>query len=103
VEATWPIGGEGAWDYLAVDPESGRLFVSRSTHVMVIDTKTGKTLGDVPDTSGVHGVALGLGKGFSSNGRAGTVTVFDLKDYKVLFTIKVGENPDAIQFEPMTK
>jgi DNA-binding beta-propeller fold protein YncE len=72
---------------------------------MVLDTQTGKVLGDIPDTAGVHGVALApdLGKGFTSNGRAGTVTVFDLTGYKTLATVKVGDNPDSILFEPTTK
>jgi YVTN family beta-propeller protein len=102
---TFNVGGEGAWDYLCLDADGTRLFVPRSTHTMVLDTKTGKTLGDIPDTQGVHGVALApeFGKGFTSNGRAGTVTVFDLKEYKALDTVKVGENPDSILFEPTTK
>jgi DNA-binding beta-propeller fold protein YncE len=105
VQTTFTVGGEGSWDYLSLDPEGTRLFVPRGSHTMVLDTRTGKTLGDIPDTAGVHGVALApeLGKGFTSNGRAGTVTVFDLTEYKTLGTVKVGENPDAILFEPTTK
>src|SRR3954470_2421420 len=105
VQTTFTVGGEGSWDYLCLDPAGARLFVPRSTHTMVLDTQTGKVLGDIPDTAGVHGVALApdLGKGFTSNRRAGTVTVFDLTGYKTLATVKVGDNPDSILFEPTTK
>lgn len=105
VETTLAVGGDGSWDYLCLDADGTRLFVPRGTHTMVLDTKSGKTLGDIADTQGVHGVALAqdLGKGFTSNGRAGTVTVFDLKDFKTLTTVKVGDNPDSILFEPTTK
>ncbi len=62
---TYKISGEGAWDYLTVDPEAHRIYLSRSTHVMVVDEETGKELGDIPDTKGVHGIALAkdLGRG----------------------------------------
>lgn len=105
VQTTFSVGGEGSWDYLCLDPDGTRLFVPRSTHTMVLDTQTGKTLGDIPDTAGVHGVALApeLAKGFTSNGRAASVTVFDLKTYQTLKTVKVGDNPDSILFEPTTK
>jgi YVTN family beta-propeller protein len=105
VLTTFTVGGDGSWDYLCLDADGSRLFVPRGTHTMVLDTKTGKTLGDIPDTQGVHGVALAgdQGKGFTSNGRSGTLTVFDLKDYKTLGTVKVGDNPDSILFEPTTK
>ncbi len=103
---TYKLGGEGGWDYLEVDPESHRLFISRSTHVLVIDAESGKPLGDIPDTPGVHGIALAddLGRGFTSNGREGTVTIFDLKSLKPISKVQaVGENPDAILFDPATK
>lgn len=105
VQTTFSVGGDGSWDYLCLDADGSRLFVPRGTHTMVLDTKTGKTLGDIADTQGVHGVALAAdqGKGFTSNGRAGTLTVFDLKEYKTLGTVKVGENPDSILFEPTTQ
>lgn len=99
------VGGEGRWDYVTVDPDAHRLYVPRSTHVMVLDTEGGKSVGDIPDTEGVHGVALApdLSRGFTSNGRANTATIFDLKTLKVLETVKTGENPDAILFDPFTK
>jgi YVTN family beta-propeller protein len=105
VVKTYKLGGEGGWDYLTLDSTSRRLYLSRSTHVIVIDADTGKPVGDIPDTPGVHGVALAseFGRGFISNGRDGTVSVFDLKSLKVLSKITVGENPDAILYDPASK
>jgi DNA-binding beta-propeller fold protein YncE len=105
VQTTFDVGGDGNWDLLAIDPDAHRLYVPRGTRVMVIDTETGKSVGEIGDTSGVHGVALapGLNRGFTSNGKASTVTVFDLKTLKTLQTVKAGQNPDAILFEPVTK
>ena len=105
VVARLPVGGEGGWDYLTVDSDAHRLYVSRGTHVMVVDLTTGRLAGDIPDTPGVHGVALvpSLGRGYTSNGRDNSVTVFDLKSLKTLGKIPVGENPDAIVYEPTTK
>jgi DNA-binding beta-propeller fold protein YncE len=100
------LGGEGGWDYLTVDPAAHRLYVSHATRVQVIDTETNAVVGEIPGTEGVHGIALAaeLGRGFTSNGRAGTVTVFDLATLAVLDTVKVtGENPDAIAYEPTTR
>lgn len=101
-----PVGGEGNWDYLKVDPDAHRIYLSRGTHTMVVDEITGKVIGDIPDTKGVHGIALApdLGKGYTSNGQANTVTVFDLKTMKPTGEIKVtGENPDWILYDPGTK
>jgi DNA-binding beta-propeller fold protein YncE len=106
VTKTYKLGGEGGWDYLTVDPDSHHLFISRSTHVMVIDADSGKSVGDIPDTPGVHGIALAkdLGRGFTSNGREGTVSIFDLKTLKLINKVQaVGDNPDAILFDPATK
>jgi DNA-binding beta-propeller fold protein YncE len=103
---TYKLGGEGGWDYLKADPDSRRLYISRATHVIVIDMDSGKPVGDIPDTLGVHGIALApdLGRGFTSNGREGTVTIFDLKTLAPISKVKsVGENPDAILFDPATK
>jgi YVTN family beta-propeller protein len=99
------LGGEGGWDYLTFDAKGKRLFISRSTHVMVLDADTFAAVGDIPDTQGVHGIALAdeFGKGYTSNGRANTVTVFDLKTLKVLKQIPVGQNPDAIIYDPASK
>lgn len=103
---TYKLGGDGGWDYLTLDPESHHLFISRSTHVVVIDVDSGRPVGDIPDTPGVHGIALAndLGRGFASNGREGTVSIFDLKTLKTISKVQaVGENPDAVLFDPATK
>jgi DNA-binding beta-propeller fold protein YncE len=102
---TFPLDGDGGWDYLKLDPDSRRLYISRSTHVMVIDADSGKSVGDIADTPGVHGIALApdLGRGFTSNGREGTVSIFDLSTLKTIKKVQVGDNPDAILFDPATK
>jgi YVTN family beta-propeller protein len=100
------LGGDGGWDYLTYDATSGRLFISRATHVMVVDPKMGKVSGDIPNTPGVHGIAVApeLGKGFTSNGRDGTVTVFDLSSLATIATIPTGaKNPDGIAYDPASK
>ncbi|AIE86226.1 YncE family protein [Fimbriimonas ginsengisoli] len=96
------IGGEGGWDYLTMDSKARRLYISRGTHVMVLDVDRGQLVGDIPDTPGVHGVAVAskAGKGYSSNGRDDTVTVFDLTTLKALKRVKVGNRPDAIFYDP---
>ncbi len=77
---TYKLGGDGGWDYLTLDRSSNRLYISHSTHVVVINPDSGEPVGDIPDTPGVHGIALApeFGRGFVSNGREGTVSVFDL-------------------------
>jgi DNA-binding beta-propeller fold protein YncE len=102
---TVPVGGEGFWDYLSVDSEGRRLYISHGTHVQVMDIDTYALVGDIPDTQGVHGIALApeLGRGFTSNGRANTVTIFDLKTLKTLGTANAGTNPDCIVYDPVTK
>ncbi len=99
------LGGEGGWDYLSIDSAARRLYVSRSTRVMVLDVDTGATVGEIPNTNGVHGIAIAsdVGRGFTSNGRDSSVTVFDLKTLKPLEKVKVGSNPDAIIYDPATR
>src|SRR5215813_1221773 len=96
------IGGEGGWDYLTMDSSARRLYVSHATHVVVVDPDAGKVVGDIPDTPGVHGIALApdLNRGFISNGRGNNVTIFDLKTLKATSQVATGENPDSIRFEP---
>jgi len=102
---TIQVGGPGGWDYLTMDTANRRLYVSHSTHVVVIDVDAGKVVGDIPDTKGVHGIAIAndLGRGFTSNGQGNNVTIFDLKTLKILGLVDVGKNPDAIIYEPFTK
>jgi len=105
VVTTYKVGGDGGWDYLTADSDARRIYISRATHVMVLDADSGKSVGDIPDTPGVHGIALApeLGRGFTSNGREGTVSIFDIKTLVVSNKVKVGENPDAILYDPATK
>lgn len=99
------IGGEGGWDYLFADSKTHRLYVSHSTKVVVIDTEAGTKIGEITGTNGVHGIAVAdkLGRGFTSNGRDNSVTIFDLKTLQRLEDVKVGKNPDAIIYDAATK
>ena len=100
------IGGEGRWDYTAVDVPAHKLYVSHSTKVHVIDLTSNKVIGEIDNLHGVHGIAFAdeFGKGFISNGRSDTVTVFDLKTNKTINSIAVpGKNPDAIVYDPYSK
>jgi DNA-binding beta-propeller fold protein YncE len=101
----YKLGGDGGWDYITYDVKGNRVFISRSTHVMVVDASTGNVVGDIPDTQGVHGIAIAdeFGKGYTSNGRGNNVTVFDLKSLKVLKQVSVGQNPDAILYDAASK
>lgn len=102
---TYKLGGDGGWDYLTMDSANRRLYISRATHVIVIDADSGKQVGDITDTPGVHGIALApeFERGFVSNGREGTVSIFDLNTLKTLSKVKVGDNPDAILYDPASK
>ena len=99
------LGGEGGWDYLTYDPNGGRVFITRGTHVMVVDAKTLKPTGDITGLQGVHGVAIAqeLGKGYISSGGDNMLVIFDLKTLAVLDKVKVGERPDAILYDPSAK
>ena len=102
----YKVGGEGGWDLMTVDPQAHRLYFGRSTRVQVFDLDSGKVVAEIPDTPGIHGVALApdLGRGFTSNGRDSSVTVFDLKSLAVLARVHIdGRNPDDILYEPVTK
>jgi len=99
-------GGEGGWDYVTVDPDGNRLFLSRGTHAMVIDLGRDSVVGDIPNTAGIHGVALApeLNRGFTSNGRDSSVTIFDYKTLAPIGVVKIpGRNPDAILYDAATK
>jgi DNA-binding beta-propeller fold protein YncE len=100
-----PVGGEGGWDYLTVDPDGHRLYVSHGTRVEVIDLATEKVVGQIPDTAGVHGIAIAseFGRGYTSNGKSDTSTSFDLKSLKVLGHTPTGSKPDGIIYDPATK
>jgi YVTN family beta-propeller protein len=102
---TFHIASQGGWDYIAVDENSNKLYVSHGTQVNILDKSTGDSLGVILNTTGVHGIAFiqSLGKGYTSNGRLNTVSVFDLKTSAVLSQIKTGENPDAIMYDEFSK
>ncbi len=99
------VPGDGGWDYLIVDEAGRRVYISHATQVEVLDADSYEIKGTIPDTKGVHGIAIAsdLGRGFTSNGRADSVTIFDLKTLKTLGDVKVGRNPDAIIFDPSSK
>ncbi len=99
------IGGDGGWDYLTVDSAAKRLYVSHATHVVVVDLVKNTVVGDIPDTPGVHGIALAkdLNKGFISNGRGNNVTIFDLTTLKATGMVATEMNPDDITYEPVSK
>jgi len=101
------VGGDGGWDSLTADSAARRLYVSHATHVVVVDLDSGKVVGDIPDTPGVHGIALApqLNRGFVSNGRTNTVTIFDLKTLKAIGepVPTGGMNPDSIRYEPVSQ
>src|SRR6478735_2605423 len=97
----YDIKGEGGTDYVTIEPATGRVFVSRSTHVMVVEGATGKVVGDIPNTPGVHGVGVATrtGHGFTTNGGDQTVTMFDLKSLEPIKQIKVGPGLDGIMYD----
>jgi DNA-binding beta-propeller fold protein YncE len=100
------LGGSGGWDYVSFDSASGRLFVTHGSHVDVIDASSGGTVGAIVHTDGVHGVAIAdaLGRGFTSNGRTASVTVFDLRTLATIGTVTgTGADPDAIVYDPATQ
>ncbi len=101
---TIPVEGNGGWDYLTVDSPGQRLFISHGTCVDVLDLKSSKVVGQIPNTLGVHGIACvpSLNKGFISAGQLDSVVVFDLKTLKVLVKISTGKNPDGILYDPFS-
>jgi YVTN family beta-propeller protein len=99
-----PVPGQGSWDYLTVDEAARRLYVSHGTQVEVLDVDSGTVVGNIPNTPGVHGIAIApeLGRGFVSAGQSSTVTIFDLKTLKRIADVPTGKKPDAIIFDPAT-
>jgi DNA-binding beta-propeller fold protein YncE len=99
-----PVPGQGSWDYLIVDGPGRRLYVSHGTQVDVLDADSGAIVGTVPNTLGVHGIAIApeLGRGFVSDGQSSTVTIFDLKTLDRIGQVPTGKKPDAIIYDPVT-
>lgn len=102
---TVPLPGDGFWDYVGFDSEARRIYVTHGTKVLVLNADFFVIVGEILDTQGVHGIAFAsdLGRGFTSNGRANTSTMFDLKTLKPLGTVQTGENPDAIAYDAVTR
>ena len=102
---TFSPGGDTGWDYLTVDSQARRFYISRGTYVQVLNADSGKLVGKITSTNGVHGIALapGLGRGFTSNGRDNSVSIIDLKTLKTIRTVAVGNRPDAILYDPFAR
>jgi YVTN family beta-propeller protein len=105
VDKTFHITSSGGWDYIAVGPNNNRIYVSHGTQVNILDETTGDSVGVIPGTTGVHGIAFAasLNKGYTSNGRLNNVTVFDLKTNQIITQIVTGQNPDAIMYDEFSK
>src|SRR5580698_6210726 len=97
-----PIGGDGGWDYLSIDPEAHRLYVSHATEIVVIDLKSNQIVGEITNTPGVHGIALApkLGLGVSSNGRENKAGIVDLNTLETLSKVDTSEGPDGMIYNP---
>src|SRR6202047_4504635 len=102
---TVTVPGDEGWDYVYVDSDARRVYISHGSHTVVMNADTYAIEGDIPDTQGVHGIAIAsdLGRGFISAGRANTAVIFDLKTLKTLGTAKTDANPDAIIYDPAPK
>ncbi len=96
------IGGEGGWDYLTVDHDNNKIFLSHGSQVEVLDLKTHKSLGVIKPTSGVHGIVAvsKVNRGLTTNGRTNTATIFDLKTLAPIVELPTGKNPDALLYDP---
>jgi len=105
VTSTVPLPGDGGWDTLTCDPVTRRLYISHSTQTQVMDIDHLQLVGAIPNTNGVHGIALApeLGRGFISDGKDNQVTLFDLKTLQPAGTVKTGENPDVVLYDPATQ
>jgi YVTN family beta-propeller protein len=99
------VPGTGGWDYVTVDEAGRRVYIAHATQVEVLDADTSELVGTIPNTPGVHGVAIAseFGRGFISAGKSDSVIIFDLKTLKPLGEVKVGKKPDAIIYDPGTK
>src|SRR5579862_1575814 len=105
IEKTFHVASSGGWDYISVGPGNNRIYVSHGSQVNILDETTGDSVGVIPGTTGVHGIAFAasLNKGYTSNGRLNNVTVFDLKTNQIITQIATGQNPDAIMYDEFSK
>lgn len=99
------LGGEGFWDYLTIDPQARWLYISRWSHVMVVNADTYQKVGDIPGIQGVHGIAIAteFGRGFITEDQANKITIFDLKTLNKIGTAKTGNGPDGIIYDGYSK
>jgi hypothetical protein len=102
ITRTFPVGGEGSWDYVVPDPPAHRVFIGRQDRVMVIDQETGKLIGEVTGIKGAHGTAIvaSVGRGFATSGNDQSVVMFDLKTFQTISRIPAAEDADAIIYDP---
>jgi DNA-binding beta-propeller fold protein YncE len=102
ITQSYPLGGDGSWDYVVPDPAHHRVFIGRQNRVMVVDTNDGKLLGEVTGINGAHGTAIAekTGHGFATSGNDSSVVMFDLATYKVLGRAHAAEDADAIIYDP---
>src|SRR3954453_16047124 len=105
VQARYPLPGSGGWDYVTLDESARRIYISHSIQVEVVDADSGKIVGSIPDTPGVHGIAIAteFKHGFTSNGRENKVSMFDPATLKLIRKIDVGRGPDGIYYDPASK
>ncbi|HEY3104791.1 MAG TPA: PQQ-binding-like beta-propeller repeat protein [Pyrinomonadaceae bacterium] len=105
VETRYPVPGNGGFDYITIDSAARRLYVSHGTEVNVVDADNGKLIGTIPDTPGVHGIAIAsdFKHGFTSNGRENKMSMFDTNTLQLIKKIDVGKGPDGIYYDPETK
>src|SRR6059058_4913897 len=105
VETKYPVPGNGGWDYISIDSSARRLYLSHGTEANVVDADTGKLIGTIPDTPGIHGVVFApeYKHGFTSNGRENKVSMFDTNTLALIKKIDVGKGPDGIYYDPATK
>ena len=105
VQARYPVPGTGGWDYVTLDSATRRLYISHATQVDVLDADSGKLVGTIPDTPGVHGIAIASAfkHGFTSNGRENKVSMFDPATLQLIKKIDVGKGPDGIYYDPGSK
>ena len=105
LETRYPVPGNGGFDYLSIDSATRRLYLSHGTEANVVDADNGKLIGTIPDTPGIHGIAIAaeFKRGFTSNGRENKVSMFDTDTLKLINKIDVGKGPDGIYYDPATK
>ncbi|MGI4883603.1 MAG: PQQ-binding-like beta-propeller repeat protein [Janthinobacterium lividum] len=103
VAATWSVGGEGGWDYISVDHAGGRVYVSHATQVEVLDLASGRKVGVIPNTAGVHGIVVAQGRGYVSCGKTNTVVEFDPQTLRVTATVPAGTKPDALLYDEFSQ